>query len=187
MRLAPFDELNVLGKKLTEMKERRSINEEDILDFIIDLYILSYLNGIHDGNDDLGTDIEADTGKMREALYKKISGKDFKDRIDEYSRTEDINAILKATETDMTRIYNTAVNDLAEQAEEADEISAERVWATMEDDKVRDTHSFLSGLTPEADGYFYTFDGDRARFPGDFENAANNVNCRCFIKLRRKQ
>ena len=31
---------------------------------------------------------------------------------------------------------------------------------------------------------FYTYDGDHARFPGDFGNAANNVRCRCYLTYR---
>ena len=88
-------------------------------------------------------------------------------------------------ETDINRIYNSAVSDLADEIEADEGIRIKRIWSTMEDDRVRETHSFLSGITPEEDGYFYPFDGDRARFPGDFENPANNVNCRCYIKLKR--
>lgn len=51
----------------------------------------------------------------------------------------------------------------------------------MEDDKVRDTHDYLEGMSVGIDEEFYTYDGDHALYPGGFENAQNNVNCRCFL------
>ena len=56
-------------------------------------------------------------------------------------------------------------------------------WQTMEDDRVRDTHDYLQGVVVDRDERFYTFDGDSARYPGDFGLPENNVNCRCYVEL----
>lgn len=60
-----------------------------------------------------------------------------------------------------------------------------KTWETMGDEKVRDTHWFLEGKTIPFDEEFITYDGDSAQAPGMFELAENNVNCRCFISLRK--
>ena len=53
----------------------------------------------------------------------------------------------------------------------------------MRDDKVRETHDYLEGVEVDLASEFVTFDGDSAKFPGDFSRAENNVNCRCVIDL----
>lgn len=60
----------------------------------------------------------------------------------------------------------------------------EKVWATMEDERVRETHSFLDGVGVPLDTLFFTIDGDSARYPGDFTKAENNTNCRCTLTYR---
>lgn len=60
----------------------------------------------------------------------------------------------------------------------------EKVWATMEDERVRTTHEFLDGVGVPLDTLFFTIDGDSARYPGDFTKAENNTNCRCILTYR---
>ena len=62
-----------------------------------------------------------------------------------------------------------------------------KTWVTKEDDKVRDTHWYIDGLTVGIDEYFYTLDGDRAMRPYGFELASNNINCRCYLKYSRRE
>lgn len=49
------------------------------------------------------------------------------------------------------------------------------------DEKVRDTHQYLEGMTVGIDEDFWTYDNDHASAPGMFEFAENNVNCRCEL------
>ena len=60
----------------------------------------------------------------------------------------------------------------------------EKVWATMEDERVRTTHEFLDGVGVPLDTLFFTIDGDSARYPGDFTKAENNCGCRCWLNFR---
>ena len=53
----------------------------------------------------------------------------------------------------------------------------------MGDERVRDTHSPLEGITVGLNDLFYTWDGDAAMAPGGFTLPQNNVNCRCWITL----
>jgi uncharacterized protein with gpF-like domain len=83
----------------------------------------------------------------------------------------------------MTRIYNTGVLDTV-RANGVESTTYKR-WNTMFDDKVRDTHSPLDGVTVPYNAYFYSWDGDKARAPGMFSKAENNINCRCVVELIR--
>lgn len=60
----------------------------------------------------------------------------------------------------------------------------EKVWATMEDERVRETHNFLDGVSVPLGTLFVAIDGDSARYPGDFTKAENNTNCRCTLTYR---
>lgn len=56
-----------------------------------------------------------------------------------------------------------------------------KTWRTKKDERVRDTHRFLEGVTIPIDQRFWTIDGDSAMTPGGFATAQENVNCRCFL------
>ena len=60
-----------------------------------------------------------------------------------------------------------------------------KTWETMEDERVRDTHWFLQGKTIPFGEEFVTFDGDSALAPGMFQEAENNVNCRCWVSYKQ--
>lgn len=60
-----------------------------------------------------------------------------------------------------------------------------KTWETMEDEKVRDSHWFLQGKTIPFEEEFVTFDGDSALAPGMFQEADNNVNCRCWVSYKQ--
>ena len=54
-------------------------------------------------------------------------------------------------------------------------------WKDVGDEKVRDTHQYLNGISVPLNDYFYSISGDYGRFPGDFKTAEENSNCRCGI------
>ena len=59
-----------------------------------------------------------------------------------------------------------------------------KTWGTMLDESVRETHSYLESVSVPLEEEFFTFDGDHAPYPGLFQKAENNVNCRCFVILK---
>jgi uncharacterized protein with gpF-like domain len=63
--------------------------------------------------------------------------------------------------------------------------STSKRWQTMEDDRVRDTHSYLQGMVVPFDADFYTYDSDHAPFPGLFTLPENNIGCRCVVEVIR--
>mgnify|MGYP003287956058 CR=1 FL=1 len=197
MYILPIDELNVFTTNLEEhfdtdpeTGKRRIKSEqdkEDIIDEMFDLLMMAYRNGTISANMDLSAEITPEFERVEQAIYKPIAGRTWKDRIEEYASTEctpfDIQRIA---ETDMTRIFNTAVIDVGNKFEsERWTGSVMKVWNTMLDDRVRDTHAYLESIRVPLLAEFYTFDGDHALAPGMFEMPENNINCRCTISLRR--
>jgi len=56
------------------------------------------------------------------------------------------------------------------------------VWLTVLDGHARDTHATLNGKLNDDKGYFHSTSGDKAKYPGGFTTAEENVNCRCAIR-----
>jgi len=150
-----------------------TVLEEDIENDLISAYI----SGQKDARKQLGLDDEAfdiDLLDLDHALNLVIDGRTWVERIREGS---DIGLVL---DTEKHRMYNTGVYDSAKGRQDV-----WKTWHTMEDDRVRDTHYYIDGMTVPLEANFYTFDGDYGRFPGDFQTAENNCNCRCHITLRQ--
>lgn len=185
MNLMPFDELNTLRATVEDIMSKtadeRKGYKEFLEDEILDLLILSYVFGNKDGNEMLSTDIAIDRDSLDSSVYKKINGENWKDRFDNYFESGTADDIMRVADTDSHRIYNDAVLNVGDKAEG----NVYKTWQTMLDDRVRDTHDYLEGMTVPISERFYTFDGDSARYPGDFDDPANNVNCRCGIVLTR--
>lgn len=112
------------------------------------------------------------------SIFRKFDGKDFTDRVREYAELGQASEILRVVETDGNRVYNTGG------VEGAKSVGAEsKTWRTMLDDRVRESHDYLEGTTVGIDEKFYTYDGDSARYPGDFELPENSINCRCWLEF----
>lgn len=190
--ILPFDELNNLRKRLsvyfeeydTETGERKTRIKSrdavyDIIDMMLDLFLLSYANGVAAVNEQFGTNIEPTADDIERTVYQTIDGANWEDRVwawYEEGGTED--DIMRIAETETHRDGNTAAVETATKAG-----AATKTWVTMNDDRVRDTHFWLEGLTVGIDDDFYTYDGDHAPAPGLFQLAQNNVNCRCELEF----
>ena len=160
--------------------QQGKLNREEVEDTLLDILIMAYVFGNNDANDSLGTDISVDIDKMNEALYRKFEDKNFAQRIADYVFTGSVEDIMRVAETEVHRDYSAGVYDTAESSNK----QVNKTWETMRDDRVRDTHYFLQGVTVGLNERFYAFDGDSARYPGDFSKAENNVNCRCYISVK---
>lgn len=64
-------------------------------------------------------------------------------------------------------------------------------WNSMEDERVRDTskanHRRMNGVEIPMDEEFDLGNGVKAKEPGNSGNAANDVNCRCFLTYELKE
>ena len=62
----------------------------------------------------------------------------------------------------------------------------EKVWRTVHDDKVRDSHALADGQVVDGDGYF-TVGGVKMFAPGDLSAPAEEwAGCRCHPEYRRR-
>jgi hypothetical protein len=198
-RLPPFEQLETLRAELESDfaggMDQRKRNKQRRIDEILEMLIIAYMFGNESGNtmlfgpdivdtidpDEPNRPVRIDVDDMNKSVFKDIAGKDWEQRVSEYydSDSGTIDDVVRVVDTDMNRIYNDAILDVGERADG----SVMKTWETMMDEKVRDTHDYLQSMTVPIDRRFYTFDGDSARYPGDFTLPQNNVNCRCRISL----
>lgn len=187
MTILPIDELNALRDGLSIHFENGRIrskkDRDEIKGDLFDLFLLAYAYGTEAANTDLATNIRPKRDRVEQSVNAEVSGETWAQRVDKYYETGGSEYdILRIAETDMTRIYNTAVLDVADTVASG---TVMKRWVTMADDRVRDTHDYLEGVAVPYDADFYTFDGDHARAPGLFSKPENVINCRCTLELFR--
>lgn len=181
--ILPWDELNNIRAKVEqtayfvqsdEALPVMRFDKEKALDIIYDYLVYAYLMGVDNVNEELSTSIRANDKEMRESIFKKIAGKDFRERVEEYADKGDIEGIMKVAETDAHRNMEDASQRTAKKAG-----AKKKTWRTMGDDRVRDTHDYLDGMTLPIDQRFVTYTGDSTMYPGEFGVAEEDCNCRC--------
>ena len=182
MQLAKLDELQVLSERL--YVETASLPKEQrtrrICDELLELLILAYVYGANRVDDELMPDVET----MLQAIYKPIAGETFEQRVARRVEEDSLSAenLRRIIETDWHRVEETGAYDTAVLKADRTGKTAYKAWETMMDDRVRDTHWYIQSVVVPIGERFYTFDGDSARFPGDFEKPENNIRCRCELK-----
>lgn len=179
----PFDELNTfltvtLPSHFGESgKVKSHQDEEDIIDEMLDLFLLAYATANNVTNENLASDWMPKVDEVMSVVNEEVAGKTWRQRVEDYfanNGTEE--DLIRIAETETHRISNTAALETARHGG-----ARYKTWATMLDEKVRDTHEYLEMVTVGIDDNFYTFDGDRAQAPGLFFLPQNNVNCRCEL------
>lgn len=221
--ILPFDELNNFVDRLKARfpdgklppQEEAKEEEEDIIDEMLDLFLLAYAMGNNVTNANLSSEWTPSLDEAMEVVDERISGKTWRERVEEYfakarngeirisgpetampqregisgsseqsGQTETVEsggvsleeAIIRIAETEMHRDANTAALDTAKKAG-----ATSKTWITMLDDRVRDTHDYLEGVTVGIDEEFYTYSGDHAPAPGMFGVPEEDINCRCEL------
>ena len=210
-RLPPWDQLSTLRTELDDTfqagPEERKRRKPYIIDEILDMLIMAYMYGNEAGNTMLyGSDvvdqivpeqegpnrvIDIDTDDMNRAVFRVIADKTWEQRVSEYLDDDNgtVDDIIRVVDTDMNRIYNDSILNVGERSEDEEpedgvpKRTSMKRWVTMGDDRVRDTHDYLEGMSVPVNRRFFTYDGDSARYPGDFELPENNINCRCRIEI----
>ena len=192
--------------------EERKRRKKDRIDEILEMLIMAYMFGNESANtmlfgpdivdtidpDEPNRPVRIDVDDMEKSVFKDIAGKDWEQRVSEYydSDSGTVDDVIRVVDTDMNRIYNDSVLDVGEKANAGriewtnEDLPAPdtkdrvmKTWQTVLDDRVRDQHSYLEGMTIPVGRRFYTYTGDSARYPGDFSDPNNNCNCRCAISL----
>ena len=178
--ILPFDELNRFDASLRERFADGKLakeDEEDIIDEMLDLFLLAYAMGNSVTNENLSSDWTPPVDDVMKVIDAKVAGKTWRERVEEYfANGGSVDDIVRIAETETHRDANTAALDTAKKAG-----AKNKTWVTMMDDRVRETHDYLEGMMVGINEDFYTYDGDHASAPGLFELAENNVNCRCEL------
>ena len=178
-----FDEINSLmdtsfdnASELDSEKRARKIKND-----VLEILVYAYYSGVKAASEMLKKDLNIDRDMMMEIIYLNIDGKDWEDRIEFYIFASDREGVKRLVQTEYHRIWNAGAQDGATAYGKLTGKQVKKKWNTMLDDRVRDTHWYLEGNTVPVGGFFRTYDGDYALYPGDFQHAENNVNCRCYI------
>jgi hypothetical protein len=180
--ILPFDELNRFNEEIrqrfgdAQLTDRRE-EEEDIIDELLDLFLLAYAMGNEVTNENLSSNWMPPVDEVMQVVDAEIEDKTWRERVEDYFANGGTGAdIARIADTEMHRIANTAAFDTAKRAG-----ATKKTWVTMLDNRVREEHQYLEGQTIDIDDEFYTYDGDHASAPGLFTLAQNNVNCRCEL------
>ena len=181
--ILPFDELNRFEATLRERFADGKLvkeDEEDIIDEMLDLFLLAYAMGNSVTNASLSSDWTPTVDDAMEVIDAKVAGKTWRERAGEYfangGAEEDI-ARIAATETH--RIANQAAYETAKEAG-----ATEKTWHCMMLPTSRDTHIYLNGVSAPIDGEFYSFKGGKTQFPGQWGIAEEDVNCLCWLTFK---
>ena len=177
--LFEWDELNLIRHEATVLwsgKPPDRKKREEFCDWLEFVLCLVYAYGWQDAEKVIGP-VKVEWNHDTEVVNLVIAGMTFRDRV----MTEDTaEEIVRIIDTEAHRDYNAGVVNAAE---ESGMPNLRKRWYTMMDDRVRDTHDYLEGMVVGIDDRFYTYDGDSARYPGDFDDPKNNVNCRCSVGI----
>lgn len=191
--LAKFDEINGLGTymyneyvngKQTSNEVKQNVSSI-LTNMILDGIKIALLQLFKDEEDyeDYLYAFNSDN-KVEEILNKKIDDKTFEERIQEHLDKFDGEAsIQKVIDTETHRVINATIQEVGSIAKEKTDMSIVKIWETMKDDRVRDTHDYLDGMRVGLNEEFYTYNGDHALEPGGFNIANEDCNCRCWINL----
>ena len=189
MTILPIDEINALKEKLVvhfedggkgRIKSKQDC--EDIIDELFDLFLLAYSYGATATNTELGTDSMPPVDAVEAAVNKPVAGETWRDRVlGYYESGGTLYDIQRIAETDATRIYNQGAADAV--IANGREDTTMKWWRTKRDDRVRDTHAYLEDVSVPFNAEFYSYDGDHAFAPGQFELPENNINCRCWLEV----
>lgn len=193
--VAEFDELNTLGEALYRDYEAGKITKEEVCEQVEAMLIHAYRNGFKIGSEDLEIDeadiafAEMELSKHPEwiqaSVEKKIDGKTFKDRVEEHlEKMDGASSIGKVLASEYHRDTNEGIFKLGKTIEKLKNAFLSKTWVGVMDERERDTHVYLEGMTIPLDSEFYTYTGDHALYPGMFGNAEEDVNCRCTVKLK---
>jgi SPP1 gp7 family putative phage head morphogenesis protein len=85
--------------------------------------------------------------------------------------------------TEVHRIRNTIVYHLAQKASRIDS-SIKKTWIAVMDNRTRQAHRELHGTTKPIEGLFDSTAGGQGPAPGLMDNPADNINCRCRLRLQ---
>lgn len=185
MDLMPFDELNSFEAALPRyFNEEGRIKSkeafEDIIDEMLDLFLLSYANGVTATNLSLSSDYAPTLDEVMQTVDESVVGKTWRERMQEhFDNGGTMEDVIRIAETESHRDANAGAYKTATKAG-----ATIKVWHTMSDDRVRDSHVWLEGVSAPIDGEFYNYLGQSTKYPGQWGIAEEDINCRCWLTYK---
>ena len=185
--ILPFDELNSFTESLrnrfygvTNISERKD-EQDDIIDEMLDLFLLAYAMGNEVTNDNLDFGWEPTVEEVMDTVNAEVANKTWRERVEGYfSSGGTVDDLVRIAETETHRITNSAALDTAKKAG-----AKTKTWHCMMLPTSRDTHVYLDGVTAPIDGEFYSFNGGSTQFPGQWGIAEEDVNCLCWLSFSK--
>ena len=171
--LLKFDEINTLTTMLSYGGFDKDYARQLFRDCLEDAYIEGFASAEYMLQQE--EDIEDDL--LFFALEKEYDGESIYTKFDDYYEQNDAEKLKVLVESEFHRVYSQGGLDMAE----ATGRDVYKTWQTMQDDRVRETHDYLEGMTIPVREKFKTLDMDEADAPGGFTLPENNVNCRCWL------
>ena len=196
--LLPVDELNRFRREISEIVRtvKKEAENYDSIDFLIDLlastviplveeqleaeYDLAYLDSLDGWVDDM-----PDESARAVAVWGEVGGKTFAERIEEYAAgdlEQFASTVETLLETDGHRVRSEGRLDAGETLSSVG-LTVAKTWRGVLDEKERDAHVALEGVTVPLDGLF-EIDGYKAPAPGLFNVPELDCNCRCELEIR---
>lgn len=183
--MMPFDEINALTAEAEAIKSTDRAKKKEVVDKYIDevtdLFVMAYVFGNDDLNSQLGTEIMPDITEMKSVIEEKFDGKDYQDRIREYMEDGTVGDIQRVLETDVHRAYNAALFTAARKAG-----ATKKTWNCMMLPTSRDSHVYLDGVTIPLEAEFYSINGGRTMYPGQWGIAEEDCNCLCWLTFSKE-
>ena len=180
--ILPFDELNRLEDRIRARfgdEKLKKDRKDEVMDELLDLFLLAYAMGADVTGESLSSDIRPVLDDVMKVVDEKVAGKTWRQRTEDYfADGGSVDDIVRIAETESHRIANTAALEVAKKAG-----AKTKTWVTMEDEKVRDPHQYLDGVTIGIDDEFITYDGGHAQAPGLFGVPELDINCRCWLRF----
>ena len=97
------------------------------------------------------------------------------------AKTSDIVSTTNRAVTAATRRAEHAAKKASDKLARIRLLSGTKTWMSRRDNKVRETHRLLDGVTVDIDAPFFTATGARLMFPGDTTAPIKEwINCRCW-------
>lgn len=171
--LYKFDELNAIEIMLTAGGLDKEYARKVFRDTLEDAYLEGYAASEYM----IQQEEEIDEELLLLALDKEYDGISIYDKFDTYYDEGDVDSLKVLMDSEFHRCYGQGGMDMALHSGK----QVLKTWETMQDDRVRETHDFLDGVTIPLGEKFVTLDMDEAMFPGDFKLPENVVNCRCWL------
>lgn len=193
----PIDELNALRSELTEivLSVMTETERYDSIDFLIDLLASAVIPIVEEHLEaeydlafeyciDGWIDASPDETDRTDAVYAQVDGKTFADRIEEYAAGDldrFVDRVQTLVETDGHRVRSEGKLAAGENLVSAG-LTVRKTWRGVLDEKERDVHVALEGVTLPLDGLF-EINGFKAPAPGLFGVPSYDCNCRCELEI----